>query len=54
MPLFATNMVVCWAKKSGGELLSMGLRDSSQPIKVVLVGVMMGIRCLEAHVKAGN
>ena len=33
------------------ELLSMGLPDSSQPITIVIVGVMMAIRWLEAHVK---
>ena len=32
----------------------MGLRDSSQPITLVIVGVMMAIRCLEAHVKENN
>ena len=29
----------------------MGLPDSSQPMKLVIVGVMMAIRWLEAHVK---
>ena len=33
------------------ELLSMGLPDSSQPITIVIVEVMMAIRWLEAHVK---
>ena len=37
-----------------GELLSMGLPDSSQPITIVIVGVMMAIRWLEAHVKENN
>ena len=33
-----------------GELLSMCLPDSSRPITKVIVGVMMAIRWLEAHV----
>ena len=37
-----------------GELLSMGLPDSSQPITIVIVGVMLAIRWLEAHVKENN
>ena len=37
-----------------GELLSMGLPDSSQPITMVIVGVMMAIRWLEAHVRENN
>ena len=37
-----------------GELLSMGLPDSSRPITIVIVGVMMAIRWLEAHVKENN
>ena len=32
----------------------MGLLDSSQPITIVIVGVMMAIRWLEAHVKKNN
>ena len=32
----------------------MGLRDSSRPITIVIVGVMMAIRWLEAHVKENN
>ena len=32
----------------------MGLPDSSQPITIVIVGVMMAIRWLEAHVKENN
>ena len=32
----------------------MGLPDSSQHIKIVIVGVMMAIRWLEAHVKENN
>ena len=43
-----SNPVLIW---DCGELLSMGLPDSSQPITIVIVGVMMAIRCLEAHVK---
>ena len=43
-----SNLVLIW---NCGELLSMGLPDSSQPITIVIVGVMMAIRWLEAHVK---
>ena len=32
----------------------MGLPDSSQPITIVIVGVMMAIRWLEAHVRENN
>ena len=32
----------------------MGLPDSSQPITIVIVGVMMAILWLEAHVKENN
>ena len=32
----------------------MGLQDSSHPITIVIVGVMMAIRWLEAHVKENN
>ena len=32
----------------------MGLPDSSWPIKIVIVGVMMAIRWLEAHVSENN
>ena len=34
--------------------VSMGLPDSSQPITIVIVGVMVAIRWLEAHVKENN
>ena len=34
-----------------GELLSMGLPDSSQPVMMKIVGVMMAITWLEAHVR---
>ena len=37
-----------------GELLSMSLPDSSRPITIVIVGVMMAIRWLEAHVRENN
>ena len=37
-----------------GELLSINLPDSPQPITIVSVGVMMAIRRLEAHVKENN
>ena len=46
-----SNLVLIW---DCGELLSMGLPDSSQPITIVIVGVMMAIRWLEAHVRANN
>ena len=46
-----SNLVLIW---DSGELLSMGLPDSSRPITVVIVGVMMAIRWLEAHVKENN
>ena len=46
-----SNLVLIW---DCGELLSMGLPDSSQPITIVIVGVMMAIRWLEAHVKEDN
>ena len=39
-----SNPVLIW---DCGELLSMGLPDSSQPITIVIVGVMMAIRWLE-------
>ena len=45
------NLVLIW---ECGELLSMGLPDSSRPITIVIVGVMMGKRWLEAHVKENN
>ena len=32
----------------------MGLPDSSQPITIAIVGVMMAIRWLKAHVKENN
>ena len=43
-----SNLVLIW---DCGELLSMGLPDSSRPITIVIVGVMMAIRWLKAHVK---
>ena len=46
-----SNLVLIW---DCGELLSMGLPDSSQPITKLTVGVMMAIRWLEAHVKENN
>ena len=46
-----SDLVLIW---ECGELLSMGLPDSSQPITIVIVGVMMAIRWLEAHVRANN
>ena len=36
-----SNLMLIW---DSGELLSMGLPDSSQPITIVIVGVMMAIR----------
>ena len=46
-----SNLVLIW---DYGELLSMGLPDSSRPITIVIVGVMIAIRWLEAHVKENN
>ena len=46
-----SNLVLIW---DCGELLSMGYTDSSQPKTIVIVGVMMAIRWLEAHVKENN
>ena len=46
-----SNLVLIW---DCGELLSMGLPDSSRPITIVIVGVMMAIRWLEAHVKVNK
>ena len=45
-----SNLVLIW---DSGELLSMGIPDSSQPITIV-IGVMMAIRWLEAHMKENN
>ena len=46
-----SNLVLIWYS---GKLLSMGLPDSSRPITIVIVGVMMTIRWLEAHVRENN
>ena len=46
-----SNLVLIW---DCGELLSMGLPDSSQLITIVIVGVMMAIRWLEANVKENS
>ena len=46
-----SNLVLIW---DCGGLLSMGLPDSSRSITIVIVGVMMVIRWLEAHVKENN
>ena len=46
-----SNLVLIW---DSGELLSMGLPDSLQPITIVIVGVMMAIRWLEAQVGENN
>ena len=46
-----SNLVLIW---DCGELLPMGLPDSSQPITIVIVGVMMAIQFLEAHVRYNN
>ena len=46
-----SNLVLIWYS---GELLSMGLPDSSRPITIVIVGVMMAIRWREAHVRDIN
>ena len=46
-----SNLVLIW---DCGELLSMGLPDSSQPMTIVIVGVKMAIRLLEAHIREIN
>ena len=46
-----SNLMLIW---DSGELLSMGLPDSSQPVTIVIVGVMMAIRWLEANVRENN
>ena len=46
-----SNLVLIW---DCGELLSISLPDSSQPITIVIVGAMMTIRWLKAHVKENN
>ena len=46
-----SNLMLIW---DSGELLSMGLPDSSQPVTIVIVGVMMAIRWLEAHLRENN
>ena len=46
-----SNLVLIW---DSGELLSMRLPDSSRPIAVVIVGLMMAIRWTEAHVRENN
>ena len=46
-----SNLMLIW---DSGELLSMGLPGSSQPVTVVIVGVMMSIQWLEAHVRDNN
>ena len=46
-----SNLVLIWDCR---QLLSMGLPDSSRPITIVIVGVMMAIRWLEVHVKQNN
>ena len=46
-----SNLVLIW---DSGELLSMGLPDSSRPITIVIVGVMVAIQWLEAHVRENN
>ena len=46
-----SNLLLIW---DSGELLSMGFPDSSQPITIVIVGVMMAIRWLEAHIRENN
>ena len=46
-----SNLVLIW---DSGELLSMCLPVSSRPITIVIVGFMMAIRWLEAHMKENN
>ena len=45
------SLVLIW---DSGDLLSMGLPDSSQPVSIVILGVMIAIRWLEAPVKENN
>ena len=45
------NLVLIW---DCGELLSIGLPDSSHHIRIVIVGVMMAIRWLESYVREKN
>ena len=47
----SSDLVLIW---DSGELLSMGLPDSSQPIEIMLVGVMMAIRWLKVQPKENN
>ena len=46
-----SNLMLIW---DCGELLSMGIPDSSQRITIVIVEVTMAIRWLEAHVREIN
>ena len=46
-----SNLVLIW---DCGEVLSMVLPDSLQPITIVIVQVMMAIQWLEAHAKENN
>ena len=46
-----SNLVLIW---DCGELLSMCLPDSSQPLTIVIVGVTLAIRWLEAHINENN
>ena len=46
-----SNLVLIW---DSGELLSMGLSDSSRPVTIVIVRFMMAISWLEAHVRENN
>ena len=46
-----SNLVLIW---DSGELLSIGLTDSSRPITIGIVGVIMAITWLEAHVRENN
>ena len=46
-----SNLWLIW---DSGELLSMGLPDSSRPITKVIVGVMIAMRWLEVHMRENN
>ena len=48
---YPERLVLIWVS---GELLSNGLPDSSRLITIVIVGVLMAILWLEAHVKENN
>ena len=46
-----SNLVHMW---DAGDLLSMSSTDSSQPVTIRVVGVMMAIKWLDPHVSENN